>query len=104
MTPQEVLTQAAQIKLQIRNLEEEYKNLEQEIIRAVSELNPEGKKVDVGDLGRFSVSLRKVWEYSDKVITLAADLKQLKAEEEATGVASYTEIPSIKFTTKQNDE
>lgn len=104
MTPQEILTRAAEVKLKIRTLEEEYKDLEPEIIQAVAELNPDANKVDVGMLGRFSISQRKVWEYSDNVLTLTADLKQLKADEEATGVATYTEVPSIKFTTKNNDD
>lgn len=98
MTPQELLRRAAEIKLQIKSLTEEYKENEEAIIQAVEELNPDTLKVDVGDMGRFSISQTKEWEYSDKVIDLTAELKELKAEEEATGVATYTEKPSIRFT------
>lgn len=103
MTNKELLERAAEIKIKIKALTEEYKENEEQIINAVLELNPDDRKVDVGDMGRFSVSMRKEWEYSDKVVDLTAELKELKAEEEATGIATYTESPSIKFTTKKDD-
>ena len=103
MTPQELLHHAAEIKAKIKALTEEYKDNEEQIIAAVYELNPKGK-VDVGDLGRFSVSMKKEWEYSDKVETVKAQLKALKEEEEALGLATYKEIPSLKFIAKKTDE
>lgn len=98
MTNEELLKKAAEIKLQIKALEEEYKENELQIIQAIFELNPDDRKVDVGELGRFSVSMTKVWEYSDEVVDKTNELKKLKDEEQATGVATYKEIPGLRFT------
>lgn len=104
MTNQELLTKAANIKLQIKALEEEYKDNELQIITAIFELNPEDRKVDVGELGRFSVSMTKVWEYSENVEIMKSELKMLKTEEEATGIATYKEIPGLRFMGRKSDD
>lgn len=103
MTNKDLLYRMAEIKTTIKKLETEYKENEGELINAISDVNPDTMKVDVGDIGRFSVSSRKVWEYSPTVGEREAELKQLKSEEEATGVAEYTEVPRVTFTIKKTD-
>lgn len=104
MTNKELLQRAAEIKLQIKALEEEYKDNELQIITAIFELNPEDRKVDVGELGRFSVSMTKVWEYSDEVVDKTAELKKLKDDEQATGLATYKEVPGLRFMARKSDD
>lgn len=103
MENKDLLYRMAEIKTTIKKLEAEYKENEGELINAITEVNPETMKVDVGDIGRFSVSSRKVWEYSPTVGEREAELKQLKITEEATGVAEYTEVPRITFTTRKEE-
>lgn len=103
MENKDLLYRMAEIKTTIKKLEAEYKENEGELINAITELNPDTMKVDVGDIGRFSVSSRKVWEYSPAVSELEASVKSLKSEEEATGVAEYTEVPRVTFTTRKED-
>lgn len=104
MDNKELLLKAAEIKLQIKALEKEYKDNELQIITAIFELNPDDRKVDVGDKGRFSVSMTKVWEYSENVEIMQSELKMLKNEEEATGIATYKEVPGLRFTTRKSDD
>lgn len=104
MTNKELLERAAEIKLQIKALEEEYKENEEQIITAIFELNPDDRKVDVGDKGRFSVSMTKVWEYSDEVVDKTNELKKLKDDEQATGIAIYKEVPGLRFTARKSDD
>lgn len=99
----DLLYRMAEIKTTIKKLEAEYKENEGELINAITELNPDTMKVDVGDVGRFSVSSRKVWEYTVAVGALETELKQLKIEEEALGMATYVEVPRITFTTRKEE-
>lgn len=103
MTEQSILYRAAEIKRQMKALEAEYKEMELDILEQIFTLNPEDKKVDVGDLGRFSVSQRKVWEYSNSIANLTQTLKDLKAEEEANGIATCKEVPQLTFTMRKNE-
>ncbi len=49
-------------------------------------------------LGKFSVSPKKTWTYSEKVVEMTDELKSRKAKEESTGEATYEESPSLRFT------
>ncbi len=49
-------------------------------------------------LGKFSVSPKKTWTYSDHVLELTENLKAEKAREESTGEATFEEAPVLRFT------
>lgn len=94
----DLLYKAAEIKRQIKTLTEEYEEIIVPVIAEVLEAAPDTLKIDVGDLGRFSISFRKVWEYTDEVGELDQQLKIMKQEQEQLGLATYKEVPSLKFT------
>jgi hypothetical protein len=58
------------------------------------------RKVDkeVHALGSFTIAKLKRWTYSEKVKTLEQKYKASKAKEESTGVATYTDVDSLKVT------
>lgn len=103
METKDLLYRMAEIKTTIKALTAEYDEHKDDLISAIEATNPEARKVDVGDYGRFSLSMAKVWEYSDRVKLAEEAVKSIKSEEEATGVATYTEVPRVTFTTKKDE-
>ncbi len=49
-------------------------------------------------LGKFSVSPKKTWTYTEKVTEMTDELKAQKAKEESTGEATFEESPQLRFT------
>jgi hypothetical protein len=100
----EQLERYASIKRQIAALEEEADLLRPSIVNAM--LDTESEKINlVGEdgvtiTGSFTLEKKRSWEFSDSVTEAEEGLKELKAEEKATGVATYTEAPILKFITK----
>ena len=90
--PEAVMYRAAEIKQQIKALETEYEMLTPQVMARVKELShdKEHYALQVGELGTFSVVQKKVWTYTDQVKQLDSMLKEKKAEEEATGDATFT--------------
>lgn len=80
--------QYADLKTEIARLTDEAKVLEAEIFNEVSEI--EGCKLET-EFATFSLMFRPKWEYSDELKDREAlaklKLKQMKADEERTGVA-----------------
>lgn len=56
------------------------------------------------EFGTFFFSFRRKWSYTPEVKTLEKVLKEKKALEEQTGVATYTESKSLGFRTKKENE
>jgi hypothetical protein len=50
------------------------------------------------DVGKFSRSSKKTWEYPETVKQIGEDFKAAKAKAESTGEATFTETESIRFT------
>jgi hypothetical protein len=48
-------------------------------------------------VGSFSVARLKKWVYSDEVTEANEAWKAMKAKEESCGIATYTEVESLKF-------
>lgn len=71
-----------ELKQLVREANAEIENLKPTIMEAV----PEGVEVK-GANGMFTVRTRSSWKYTDKVKQFEKNLKQLKADEEATGDA-----------------
>lgn len=94
----EKLKEYAELKKQIKALTEEAKMLEEDVLNYVL---VENKGKYEAAYGRFTVSNRKKYKYSDAVIELEADVKKQKKIEEVSGVAEVVEEkPSLVFYAK----
>ena len=80
--------------------------IEEKRIKArVEELNPIIKKeiLDAGldklptNLGNFNIKKVKRWTYSPAIDEAKKRLDDLKAEEEATGTATFVEVEQLEF-------
>lgn len=96
MTDEEVLKKYAETKLLISGLEDKLEELKPQVIAIVDKLNPEDHEVAT-DFGRFSNVQKRKYEYTEVVTSKTEELKQLKKEEEAKGIASYVIEPYLKF-------
>ncbi len=90
-----------------QNLKEyaELKTEEKRIKTRIDELNPLIKKeiIDSGldklptSLGNFNIKRVKRWTYTPAVESAKRSLDELKAEEEATGAATFVEVEQLEF-------
>ncbi len=80
---------------QIKDLENKKDELRGLILRDMVDAGEEAIETAVG---KFSVTRRKTWTYTEKVTELTDKLKATKAKEESTGDATYTEEESLRFT------
>lgn len=89
-----VYEEYAFIESKIKDLENQKDKLRISILDDM--ISNEEKKIDT-PFGSFSVTYRKSWTYSDKVIEAEEKFKALKAKEESTGEATCIENPSLRF-------
>ncbi len=80
---------------QIKEMENKKDELRGLILRDMVEAGEEAIETAVG---KFSVTKLKTWTYTSKVTDLQDKFKALKAKEESTGDATYTEKESLRFT------
>lgn len=85
----------ALIDAQMKDLEGKKETLRVHILKMMSE--KELDKVET-TFGSFTIARLKKWVYSEKVTELNEKYKALKAKEESTGDATYTEQESLRFT------
>ena len=85
----------ALIDAQMKDLEGKKETLRVHILKMMSD--KELDKVET-PFGSFTIARLKKWVYSDKVTDLNEKYKALKAKEESTGDATYTEQESLRFT------
>lgn len=101
-----IIHRGAEIKSQIKLLEQEFELLQPQIIARVRELSKGYDKyaVEVGDYGTFSIAKYRKWTYSAIVEDLERKLKTRKHTEEATGEATAEEKDTLRFNElKKND-
>lgn len=81
-------------KLQIKKLTDEIKELGDKLKTQMKE-----DKVDVvnSEFGKFSMTIRKQYKYSESVVNQKADLKLAEIEDIEEGKASVTEIDVLTF-------
>jgi hypothetical protein len=85
-------------KLSIKEKEEVLKALADKALEAVKLFqHGEDAPVELSEIGKFIVSKTKKWKYSHTYYEKEAELKLLKSEEEAKGVATFEEIDCLKF-------
>ncbi len=78
----EIFEQYAKLKIQAKETAEQLKEMEQDI--------KDQMDVDTNiksDYGTFSLSVRTTYAYSDKVVDMTNELKEIKIDEEMTGIA-----------------
>ncbi len=85
----------AQVDAEIKALETKKEQLRPHITKMMTDEGLE--KVEFA-LGKFSVSPKKTWTYTEKVTELSEELKAQKAKEESTGEATFEESPILRFT------
>lgn len=91
----EILTEYADIKNKIKDLEQKAEELSTTIQAQMAENGVD--KVDADGLGTFTVAKCKAWKFSDEVIRMAEDLSNLKKTEQADGTATFEEDPYLVF-------
>lgn len=96
MSDEEVLRKYAETKLLISGLEDKLEELKPQVIAIVDRLNPEDHEVAT-DFGKFSNVQKRKYTYTEVVEAKTEELKLLKKEEEAKGIAPYVIEPYLKF-------
>lgn len=89
-----LLKKYAGVKEQIAALEAELEKMKPEVIE---EVVATGEPTLDTEFGSFTVSNLKTWTYTPKVTKAADALKALKAKEELTGVATFVEKQSLRY-------
>lgn len=97
----EKIKQYAEIKNEIKALEEKAKELNDEIFNSMVENNLEEVNFDEGKL---SLTPRKTWAYPASIVEADAKLKTMKKEAEQVGTATYTTAYSLRYTAKGEKE
>lgn len=85
----------AVLTAQIKELTERKAAINEMILRELSD--NEEEKVET-PVGKFTVTKLKTWKYTSEVTKMEENFKALKAKEESTGEAKYTEKLSLRFT------
>lgn len=106
--PKDVLYHAAQLKIQLKKLEEEYELLKPQIEQAVVEVaeaqGAEKEEVTVGELGKFCrVKGPTKWVYSKPTQALKKQLDEIQKDEQANGKAKGEPTFQIKFMENKPD-
>ncbi len=97
----ELFKKYAEIKAEIKRLEEEAKMIAPTIMEMVD--STDEKRIE-SDFGKFSVTTKKTWKYSEIVNDMAAKLKIQQDNEVATGKATFTESRSVRFDSIKSEE
>jgi hypothetical protein len=92
MTLQEQFKEYESLKLEARRIDTRLEELKPAILEAI----PEGKEITT-EQGVFSVQKRTTWKYSPAVEATEKELKKMKAEEQAKGTATGTEVPTLYY-------
>lgn len=109
MINKELLTKYAELKLQEKLIKNELEFLNEEVCRQVSEyiasndgalpgVELVGGEIGITGRGKFSIKKLKTWKYSDFVKRSEEAIKDRKAEEQASGEATFEEKESVIFT------
>lgn len=85
------------IKLQIKELESQAKELEPVVREALESIEEDQIETDNG---KFYFTTRKTWKYTEAVTTKEAEVKALKKEEEENGRAKASESKSVTYRAK----
>lgn len=96
----EALGEYARLKLQEREIAEKIKELNPVIQDGMIHLGLDKQPTNLGD---FIIIKRKYWKYSETCEAMRQGLKDKEADEEARGIATFTEKPQLQFREKKNE-
>jgi len=99
MINKELFKEYADLKIQIKSLEEKSKELEPKVLEQMQVEEVEQVK---SDFGTFSITKRKSWKYSENVKMAEDAVKAQKSLEEKEGIATFEEKQGLMF--KQSSE
>ena len=90
----------ADIKTQIKALEEEAETLKPQIL---AEMHEAGSDKVEHEFGNFVITKKKTWQFSDRYDSMKDVLKQLESDEKADGTATFEEMEILMFKEKKMD-
>jgi len=93
----ELFKQYADVKNEIKRLSDIAKGIE---LQVREEMIKEDKTKAEAEFGTFSLVTRKKYTYTDKVKEAEKSVKEMKKEEEKSGLATVEESQSITFRAK----
>lgn len=85
----------AALDTQIKALTEQKEQMRTAILE---DMEKRGMDKEEHEMGSFSITKLKKWEYPAKVVALGEKFKVAKAKAESTGEATYEESNSLRFT------
>lgn len=85
----------AALDTQIKALTEQKEEMRNAILQ---DMIDRGMDKEEHEMGSFSITKLKKWEYPAKVVALGEKFKVAKAKAESTGEATYEESNSLRFT------
>lgn len=94
----ELLEEYAQLKIKEKELAARIKELGPEIKAMIEETGAD--KVDM-EVGTFTITVRKTWNFSDLHSVKKTELKDLEEREKADGTAEFEEETSLMFKEKK---
>lgn len=97
----ELFQEYALLKLQEKGIKARIEELNPKIKSEISLAGAD--KID-SEWGTFTVMKKKLWVYSDVVKTLEATLEERRIEEQATGSATFKEVPILMFKGKRGEK
>ena len=97
-----ILYEAAELKVQLNKLHEEYDMLIPLVIERVRKLckDKEKEQTKVGEMGTFNIGVQSNWIFSAKVQALNGQLVDLKRQEQADGTAKVEKKDKLIFNVK----
>lgn len=96
----DVLNKYAEIKKDIKELEEQAKTLNLLVLEALQENSLEEVELDTG---KITLASRRTWKYPSFIKEKIKEIKDIKKEAEQTGSADYTEKHYIVFSEKKHE-
>ncbi len=90
-----LFSEYATLESQIAELELKKEQLKPHIIKMMRD---QGLDKTETALGKFSLTLRKVWTYPQEVLDIGEEFKAAKAKSESTGEAELEEVDQLRYT------
>lgn len=92
---QDTLKEYANIKAEIKLLEKKAEEINPVVLDIMRK--EELEEISIEDQGKLSLASRRTWKYSSDTQEKEKALKQIKKEEEQTGLADYSEKHYVIF-------
>lgn len=89
---QDNIKRYGEIKIKIKQLKEEANEIKEEILEELdvdTEINT--------PIGKFTVTERPNWEYSDETEKLNKQVNEMRKQERAEGIATRNPVKSLRF-------